>query len=114
MPLAALVMYKLKSDDLAVRMFAGEVIWTTLGAREVAVAVAKRQLFVVAVLGVPTLAHVDLARELRDRVGNMLVDPSGVVDPPPPPTTSGGGGSRLAELQLVELGITVGRQRARA
>jgi hypothetical protein len=46
MPLAALVMYRLKSGDLASRMFAGEILSLALDDRDVAVGVAKRQLCV--------------------------------------------------------------------
>ena len=40
MPLAALVMYRLKSDDLAARLFAGEILTLALDDRDVAVGVA--------------------------------------------------------------------------
>lgn len=109
MPLAALVMYRLKSKDLAARLFAGEVISLDLDDRRVAVGVAKRQLFVVAVLGA---APLDLAYELRDRVANMLADAGGDLEPPPPTRSGGDGGSGPAELQLVELGITIPRAKA--
>ena len=71
MPLAALVMYRLKSDNLASRLFAGEIISLTLDDRDVAVGVAKRQLFVVAVLGASTRATLALVRDLR---GGALYD----------------------------------------
>src|SRR5439155_15010101 len=92
MPLAALVMYRLKSDDLAARLFAGEIISLTLEDRDVAVGVAQRQLFVVAVLAVSTTAALDVVRDLRDRVGGMLHQTSSEHEIPPP-WSGGNGGS---------------------
>jgi hypothetical protein len=68
MPLAALVMYRLKSGDLASRMFAGEILSLSLDDRDVAVGVAKRQLFVVAVLGASTPATLARVRRRGWRV----------------------------------------------
>jgi hypothetical protein len=114
MPLAALVLYRLKSDDLASRLFAGEIVSLTLDDRDVAVAVAKRQLFVVAVIGAATTATLALVRELRDDVGGMLTSDQ-VASPPPWTGSSGGGsGSGPAELQLIEFGISVRRERGKA
>jgi hypothetical protein len=109
MPLAALVMYRLKSDDLADRLFAGEVISLALDDRDVAVAIARRQLFVVAILG--TAAQLATVEELRDVVARSLTS-----EPPNAPrgTGSGGSGSGPAELPVIELGITVRRERAKA
>jgi hypothetical protein len=110
MPLAALVMYRLKSGDLASRLFAGEILSLTLDDRDVAVGIAGRQLIVVAVLGASTLA---LVCELRDDVERML--PKKDVEGPPPWSGGGGGsGSGPAELPLIELGITVRRERGKA
>ncbi|MDX2086513.1 MAG: hypothetical protein SFX73_01630 [Kofleriaceae bacterium] len=73
MPLAALAMYRLKSPDLSSRMFGGEVISVELEDRHVAVGVAKRQLFLVAIFDDANGASVERVRELRDEVGEMLV-----------------------------------------
>ncbi len=112
MPLAALVMYRLKSVDLASRLFAGEVLSLALDDRDVAVAVARRQLFVVAVLGDPASAA--LVRALRDDVARMLSDASDDVAPPSPWGGGGQSGSGPAQLPLIELGITVRRERGKA
>jgi hypothetical protein len=112
MPLAALVMYRVKTDDLASRLFAGEVVSVTLDDREVAVGVARRQLFVVAVLGASTLAMHERVRELRDNISRIIIDAQGVL----PPRSRGGGdsGPDPAELALAEYGITVPRTRGKA
>jgi hypothetical protein len=113
MPLAALVMYRLKSDDLAPRLFSGEILSLTLDDRDVAVGIAKRQLFVVAVLEASTPAALALVTELRDDVARML--PTNEVEAPLPRTGgSGGSGSGPAELPLIELGISVRRERGKA
>ncbi len=113
MPLAALVMYRLKSDDLASRLFTGEIVSLTLDDRDVAVGVAKRQLFVVAVLGAATTAMLGVVEQLRDDVERAL--PTNEVEVPLPWTAgSGGSGSGPAELPLIEYGITVRRERAKA
>jgi hypothetical protein len=113
MPLAALVMYRVKTDDLASRLFAGEVVSVTLDDREVAVGVARRQLFVVAVLGAPTSAMHERVRELRDDISRMIIDAQGVGVPP---RSRGGGdsGPDPAELALAEYGISVPRTRGKA
>ena len=109
MPLAAIVLYRLNSDDLTARLFTGEVLALSLEDRTVAVAIAKRQLFVVAVLREATQALIARVDELRDRVAEML-DEHEPQDLPPPSAGGGrGGGGSAAELQLVELGITMPR-----
>jgi len=114
MPLAALVMYRLNSDNLAERLFTGEVISLMLDDRAVAVATAKRQLFVVALLRECTASVLERVGELRDGVAKMLQE----HDPGEPPPVSGGArggsGSTPAELRLVEFGITVPRVRPKA
>ena len=114
MPLAALVMYRLKSDNLAARLFAGEILSIALDDREVAVGIAKRQLFVVAVLVAPTRATLALVADLRDDVETKL--PARDQLDAPPPWTGGGGssGSGPAELPLIEFGISVRRERGKA
>jgi hypothetical protein len=115
MPLAAMVMFKRKSADLAPRLFAGEVLVLELEDRYVAVGVAKKQLFVVAVIGRANPERQNLACLLRDEIEELIPDTRGEMTAPPPWATGGGGGSSSgpAELQVVEYGITVGR-RARA
>jgi predicted regulator of Ras-like GTPase activity (Roadblock/LC7/MglB family) len=114
MPLAALVMYRLKAADLASRLFAGETISVTLDDRDVAVAVAKRQLFIVAVLEAATDDWLALVRDVRDDVERMLTDATADIEMLPPWGGSGGSGSGPAELPLIELGITVSRTRGKA
>lgn len=76
MPLAALVMYRLKSPDLASRLIGGEVVSVPLDDRDVAVGVAQRQLFVVAIFDDSTGASIDRVRELRDDVAAMIGGPT--------------------------------------
>ena len=115
MPLAALVMYRLKSEDLASRLFAGEILSLELDDREVAVGIARRQLFVVAVLGASTPSTVELVRDLRDDIELMLPDSSSETGRRPPWSGgAGGSGSGPAELPLIEFGITVRRERGKA
>jgi hypothetical protein len=112
MPLAALVMYRMKSEDLAQRLFDGEVLSLALEERHVVLGVAKRQLFVVAVVADATPQAIHVARQLRETVAKLLQHTS---DPMmPPPSTGGDSGSGPAELPLVEYGITVGRERGKA
>jgi len=108
MPLAAIVMFRLKSDDLSARLFAGEILTLALDDREIAVGVAARQLFVVAVMKVATPALLEVVERLRTTVAGSLL----ASDPPRPllwPRNRGGSGSGPAALPLVEFGITVAR-----
>jgi hypothetical protein len=115
MPLAALVLYRLERQDLAARLFAGEVLSLALDDRDVAVGIAGRQLFVVAVLGASSPAMHELVRQLRDDVAGMLAPAGGGFAGPPPWTGgAGGSGSGPAELPLIELGLTVRRERGKA
>jgi len=115
MPLTALVLYRLKSEDLAPRLFAGEIVAIALDDRDVAVGVVKRQLFLVAVLGAPTPGMLELVRELRDGVASMLVDAGAdTAEPMPWSGGNGGSGSGPAELPLIEWGVTVRRERGKA
>ena len=113
MPLAALVMYRLKSHDLSTRMFSGEILTLSLDARNISVAVAKRQLFLVAVLGDSTPP--ELLAELRNEVEALLASDRDDMTEAPPWSRGGGGssGSGPAELPLIELGVTVGRDRGK-
>jgi hypothetical protein len=110
-PLAALVMHRLKADDLAERLFAGEMLTLTLE-RNVAVGVAKRQLFVVAILASLAPAALELAARLRDNVATMLADATDYAPQLWRASGGGGSGSGPADLPLVELGITVPRAKA--
>jgi hypothetical protein len=65
------------------------------------VAIAKRELYVVAMVADSADTTIDTVRELRDRVALVLPDP---------PRGSGASGAGPAELQVVELGITVPRR----
>jgi hypothetical protein len=78
--------------------------------REVAVAIAKRQLFVVAQLAAVTPEALDRVHELRERVAGMLSGDSVL----PPSSGGGGSGSGPAELPLIELGITGPRGQGKA
>jgi hypothetical protein len=114
MPLAAIVLHELKGDELAARLFEGEVLSARLGDRAVAVAVARRQLFVVAVLPAISPAALERVRAIRDRVAAMLADETDEDIPPPRTGGGGGGGAGPAELPLIELGVTAKRPRAKA
>jgi|HubBroStandDraft_6_1064221.scaffolds.fasta_scaffold231251_2 hypothetical protein len=107
-PLTALVMHRLAGADLATRLLGGEIVELALDERDVAVGIAKRQLYVVAVLGASTEAR-ELVRELHDDVEGMLDDLTGPAWSPIP-GNGGGSGSGPAAL----LGIPVGRERAKA
>jgi hypothetical protein len=113
MPLAAYVMDRLRTDDLTSRLFEGEILTLALDDRAVAVGVAGRQLFVVAVLGDWTAATQALVRELRDDIDGMLPEPDFGVDAAPW-ARAGGSTSGPAELPLIEHGITVRRERGKA
>jgi len=110
-PLAATVIHRLKDPDLASRMLAGEIVSYLLDGRHVAVGIAKRRLFVVGVLPGPICERF---AELRDEIEKMLTDLRDDGAPWPGSGGSGGTGSGPAELPLVELGITVGRERGKA
>jgi hypothetical protein len=106
MPLAALVMHRLEAPDLAARLFAGELLTLALDERDVAVAVAKRQLFVVAVVASSTPDTLRCVRELHASVERMLAD--AMVAPLP------GGGSGSSGSGPAELPLSVGRPRGKA
>src|SRR5689334_4185185 len=114
MPLVAFVMYRLKSADLAARLFDGEILALSLDNRDVAVGVAKRQLFVVAVLGATTPATLERVRDLREEVERTLAHASGGDMAPLGSSGTGGGGAGPAELPVVELGVSVRRERGKA
>lgn len=109
MPLAALVMYRLKSADLAARLFEGEIIALDLDGRDVAVGVARRQLFIVVVLPAIVPTALALVAELRDAVAARL-PPGDATSPPPWRTGGGDSGAGPAELPVIELGVTVRRK----
>ena len=115
MPLVALVLYRLKSSDLADRLFDGEVVSVALDDRHAVVAVAKRQLFVIALLDEATPALLSRVAELRDDVTKILAEAS---EHEREPWRGGGGGGDSgpdpAELALIELGVTVPRGRGKA
>ena len=112
MPLVALVLYRLKSDDLADRLFAGEVVVVPLDDREVAVAIARRQLFIVATKDPRLPDFEERVAALRDAVARELADNAAPVSPWT--GGAGGSGSGPAELPVVELGITMPRRRGKA
>jgi hypothetical protein len=111
-PFAKFALHRARSEDLKARLFAGEIVTTELDDRYVAVAVARRQLFVVAIVPVATPAVLDRVRKLRDRVAAMLDGQDGVAVPSA--RGSGGSNSGPAELSLVEYGITITRERGKA
>jgi hypothetical protein len=109
MPMTTLVMMRVSkaTGDLSERLFAGEIVVAELDRGDVAVGVAGRQLFVVAVLGSGDVQIVD---DLRRHVERILAhDEARVV---PTPGSGGSGGSGPDSLALVELGITVPRAKA--
>jgi hypothetical protein len=108
MPLAAVVMYRLKSADLAARLFAGEIVALDLDGRDVAVGIARRQLFIVVVLPALVPTALALVAELRDAVAARL--PGDTTVPPPWRTGGGDSGAGPAELPVIELGVTVRRK----
>jgi hypothetical protein len=109
MPLTSLVMHRLAAQDLKLRLFGGEILWLALEERDVAVGVVKRRLFVVAVVHGSTGVMRALVRELREDLEGML-DDSTEFPWSPVPGDGGDSGSGPAAL----LGITVGRERAKA
>ena len=119
--LAALAMYRSTSDEFDEDLFDGVVMEHWFGEHAVAVASAKRQLLVVAMLrkreGTDRTPSPELyarARIIRDIVADMLSE----HEPSEPPRIVGGGrggsGPASADLQLIELGITVPRVRPKA
>lgn len=110
-PITEFVM--MRADDrtrdrkLTARLFAGEILFDHVAGRDIAVGIAGRQLFVIAVLGG---AKRELAESLRSEVERMLDR----VEPPFVPTSGSGGsgGSGPDSLALIELGITVPRAKA--
>ena len=110
MPLAELVLHRLDTDHLASRLLAGEIVSLVLDDRHISVGIAKRRLFVVAVLADSTPAQLELVRELRYAVGRLLAE-TAVESAPPVRDSGGGSGSGPAELPLIEYGVTVRRER---
>jgi len=111
--LVALVMLRMKSDDLNDRLFAGQVISVAFDERQVAVAVARRQLFVVTVLRDDSELDLDQVRDLRARVASSL-DSNDVGGPVVIWNPGGTGSGGAAEIPLMEYGITSGRPYAKA
>jgi hypothetical protein len=110
MPMVALVLSRLKAADLADRLFAGEVVTLPLDEGEVAVAIARRRLFVVATRDPRLPQFEEHVRALRDAVAAGLDDSNGI----PWDGGAGGSGSGPAELPVVEIGITLPRRRGKA
>ena len=111
-PLAELVLHRLDRDRLAARLLAGEIVSLMLDDRHLAVGIAKRRLFVVAVLAAFTSAQLELVRELRYAIGRLLAGTT-VESAPPVHGSVGGSGSGPAELPLIEYGVTVRRERGK-
>ena len=103
MPLAALVMKRHETPKA--RLFAGEVLSTEIEGGYGALGVARRRLYVVAI--VRDLAAIARIVELRARVDELLAEDVFV-----PPRGGGGDGGGSDELRLVELGLTVPRVKA--
>lgn len=103
--LAELLAHLESQHALSVQLFAGELVVLSLGHDELVVAVVRagHELFVVAVLTDSTPATLDSVRALRDRVLNVMF--GGAHEPGTP--------SGPAQLQLVELGVTVPRKPAK-
>lgn len=123
LPIVAFVLERSEGDDIGSRLLAGEIISCTLDARDIAVGIAARQIIVVAVLKVDELPQLlgltspeqlALVEALRDDVARIVVARNSQGAAPPPPNATGGSGSGPADLQLVEFGITVRRDRGKA
>jgi hypothetical protein len=114
MPLAALVMFRLKSSNLSQRLFMGEILTVDLDERTVSLGIAKRQLFVVAVMTKATAAALELVDELNERIISQLTSMELETGAAPFPTRGGGGvsDSGPTEMELIEYGITVPRAKA--
>lgn len=111
MPLAALVMYRLKSNDLSERLFSGEILTLDIEGRSVALAVARRQLFVVALMDSVSPTNLEIVERLVGRIAEQMTSDVGGM---PLVSGSGGSGPGPAELALAEYGITVPRTKAKA
>jgi hypothetical protein len=114
-PIAGVVTRRLKSKDLALRMLAGEMVAFSLDDREISFGIAGRRVFVVAVLAAATDASRDLASALRHDVEQVIRGLwADVTGAPPWARGSGGSSSGPAGLPVIEIGLTVRRERGKA
>jgi hypothetical protein len=104
-----------QQPDLLDRLKAGKLLRTVLDDREVNIAVVAGSVFVVVVLprerAKLSFTAID---DLLVGVANILskaTESSRCDVPPPPASSSSGGSSGPADLQVVELGVTVPRGR---
>jgi hypothetical protein len=110
--IAAVVTRRLRSPDLLGRMLDGELMPSSLDAREVRIGIAARCVFIVAVLGQDSAASCRAADELRADVERMVSEARARPGAPPPLRGgSGGSSSGPAELPVIEVGVTVRRNR---
>lgn len=93
----------LEHDDAFTSLVTGALGVLTLGNEElsVVVAIAKRELYVIAMVTDSADATIEAVRALRNRVARLLPDR---------PRDPGASGATPAELQLTELGITIVRK----
>jgi hypothetical protein len=111
-PLIALVMQRTK--DVTDRLFGGEII-TISDESEIVVAVARRQLFLIAITRDSREDTLDQVRTLRDHAAKVLAN-SPLRDEPVVIWNPGGdeSGHGLANLPLIEYSFDAVRPRAKA
>jgi hypothetical protein len=95
----------IEHDDTLASLSNGALGVLSLGREElsVVVAIAKRQMYVIAMVTDSADATIETVRALRDRVARLLPDR---------PRDPGASGAAPAELQVTEFGITVRRKNA--
>ena len=118
-PLVMSAVRRVKNFDLTTGRGAGEMLSFTLDDREVAFGIVD-SLCIIAVLSATSGAQLnlacaqhDFASDLRDKIARVLPKRDRSAEPLPPAQTggSGGTGSEPADLQVIEYGITVRRDR---
>jgi len=100
---------RLRTPDLLNRMLEGQMVTSSLDDREVSIGIAARCVFIAVVLGGDPARSRRLVDDLRRDVEQIIrVERSRAFVPRPP---SGGSSSGPAELPVIELGVTVRRDR---
>jgi len=109
---AAFVTNRMRTPDLLQRLLAGELPTWPLGDRDVSIGIAASCVFVVAVHGSDAAAARDAVYRFRNTVEQMVNEAKADVSVSLPPTSgSGGSSSGPAELPVIEIGVTVPRER---
>ena len=110
--LAAFGTREAPSRELLARLNAGEILTTSLEDREVNIGVAAECMFVVVVMPRDRAALKWTAKDLVALVARIVAGArEGSSDFLPPPSSPGGSSSGPAELQVVEIGVSVPRGR---